>query len=387
MKDNGEIVKFLKEKDYEMINNNLGAGSFGKTVLLKDPFIDELFVAKKYEPYYEEDKKQFYDSFLQEIKIMHKLNHRNVIRIYNYYAYESSYTGYILMEYINGENISDYLNNYCPPFEDGPDPDEIFTQLINGFQYIEAQGIVHRDIREGNILIDKTGTVKIIDFGLGKTFKAVETTGDSMVDIINRSGLDCLPQEYFEGVYTSQTDMFYFAELFNRLLRNSDNMWLFSYQKILTKMMEVDPAKRFQSFSDVQDAIGTKDFSTMEISDEDKKIYQAFSGSLFECIASYIGERLFVTDVQAFINKLHDLIQKNCFETYIQDNSDLVRTVLTCRYRYYQYPKYQCKVKDVQDFYKWYVTLSDSSKQLVLNNIHGKLSTIPAEEPEPELPF
>lgn len=38
MKDNGEIVKFLKEKDYEMINNNLGAGSFGKTVLLKDPF-------------------------------------------------------------------------------------------------------------------------------------------------------------------------------------------------------------------------------------------------------------------------------------------------------------------------------------------------------------
>lgn len=46
MKENGDVVQFLKQKNYEMVNNNLGSGSFGKTVLLKDPFIDELFVAK-----------------------------------------------------------------------------------------------------------------------------------------------------------------------------------------------------------------------------------------------------------------------------------------------------------------------------------------------------
>lgn len=79
MKANGEMIQFLKQRDYEMINNNLGSGSFGQTVLLKDPFIDELFVAKKYEPYYDEDKKEFFDSFLQEIKIMYKLNHKNIV--------------------------------------------------------------------------------------------------------------------------------------------------------------------------------------------------------------------------------------------------------------------------------------------------------------------
>ena len=50
MKDNGDIVQFVKQRDYIMINNDLGKGSFGKTVLLQDPFIDELLVAKKYEP-------------------------------------------------------------------------------------------------------------------------------------------------------------------------------------------------------------------------------------------------------------------------------------------------------------------------------------------------
>ena len=74
MANNGDIIKFIKQKDYIMINSKLGSGSFGKTVLLKDPFIDELFVAKKYEPEYPEIRQKFFQSFLQEIKIMYKLN-------------------------------------------------------------------------------------------------------------------------------------------------------------------------------------------------------------------------------------------------------------------------------------------------------------------------
>ena len=73
-KQNGDIIPFLKQKDYVMVNNDLGGGSFGKTVLLQDPFIDELFVAKKYEPEFDEIKEQFYKNFLDEIKIMYKLN-------------------------------------------------------------------------------------------------------------------------------------------------------------------------------------------------------------------------------------------------------------------------------------------------------------------------
>ena len=103
MKNNGDIVRFFKDKEYIMLDNDLGGGSFGKTVLLKDPFIDDVFVAKKYEPAFsdEDEKKKFYKNFLDEIKIMYKLNHHNIVRIYNYYAYEDIYTGFIIMEYID----------------------------------------------------------------------------------------------------------------------------------------------------------------------------------------------------------------------------------------------------------------------------------------------
>ena len=164
MKNNGEIIPFLKQKDYIMVNNDLGGGSFGKTVLLQDPFIDELFVAKKYEPEQEQIRERFYKNFLDEIKILYKLNHPNVVRIYNYYAYEDIFTGYILMEYVEGRDIGEFIEDYAGSLDD-VSLDNIFLQLIDGFCCVEESGILHRDIREGNILIEKTGTVKIIDFG------------------------------------------------------------------------------------------------------------------------------------------------------------------------------------------------------------------------------
>ena len=238
-KQNGDIIPFVKQKDYIMVNNDLGGGSFGKTVLLQDPFIDELFVAKKYEPEYDGIKEQFYKNFLDEIKILYKLNHRNIVRIYNYYAYENIFTGYILMEYIDGKNIGNFIADYFAPFENTT-LDDVFQQLIDAFCYIEAHGIIHRDIREGNILIDKSGTVKVIDFGIGKiAAKAEEGNADSLVAEINRAASDTLPQEYYDGVYTNLTDMFYLAELFGRLIDNagSCDRTDFSYNDIFLKCL------------------------------------------------------------------------------------------------------------------------------------------------------
>lgn len=219
-----------------MVIDNLGHGSFGKTVLLLDPYIDELLVAKKYEPESPDIKEKFYSSFLQEIKIMYKLNHPNIVRIYSYYAYEKLFTGYILMEYIDGQNIAEYLSSYDDFINDSV-LDSIFVQLIQGFLYLESHNIAHRDIREGNILVDKNGFVKIIDFGLGKVFSSKVKSQDSLADEINRSGLDTLPDEYFSGDYTSQTDMFYLAELFRRLIRINKIANYFSYSTILEQMM------------------------------------------------------------------------------------------------------------------------------------------------------
>ena len=385
MKKAGDIIEFIKQRDYIMVNPELGEGSFGKTVLLKDPFIDELFVAKKYEPESEEDRERFYKNFLDEIKIMYRLNHRNVVRIFNYYPFEKIFTGYILMEYIDGNNIGDFISNYAP--WDDTSLDDVFSQLIDGFCYIESHGIIHRDIREMNILVDKTGVVKIIDFGIGKLVKKGETGADSLANEINRANSDTLPQEYYEGVYTSKTDMFYLSELLNRLIKSIE--WIdesdFSYFDILEKMMKKNPSDRYSSFIEIRETIDKYDFVNLEITQADKEIYQGFANFLYRTLASFIDERKFKTDISHFISTLEKALQDNCFEDEIQNNSDILRSVIIGAYRYNTSHSVSCEA--IKNFLNWYKKLNQRWRKLVLNNIIIKLSMIDVVESEPELPF
>lgn len=386
VKQNGDVIPFLKQKDYIMINNNLGGGSFGKTVLLQDPFIDELFVAKKYEPEFDELKEQFYKNFLDEIKILYKLNHKNIVRIYNYYAYEKIHTGYILMEYIDGKNIGEFISNYFAPFEDVT-LDDIFVQLIDAFCYIEAHGIIHRDIREGNILIENDGTVKVIDFGIGKIFGKYDSSEDSLVSKVNRIASDTLPQEYYDGVYTSLTDMFYLAELFNRLLKNAGycDEADFSYQDIVNKMMEKQPENRFESFAAIQKAIGKHDFLNMKISEEDKEIYQDFTDLVKDSLVAYLVEPKFNYDATVFVSRLKSALSNNLFETYIQKNSDIIGSIVLSDYRYNN--RIAIPNDNVERFLNWFCDATPQSQALILGNFISKISTVKVEEPDPDLPF
>lgn len=385
-KQNGDIIPFLKQKDYIMVNNNLGGGSFGKTVLLKDPFINELFVAKKYEPEYDEIKEQFYKNFLDEIKIMYKLNHKNIVRIYNYYAYDNIFTGYILMEYIDGKDIGTFIDEYFEQHEP-VSLDEIFIQLIDAFCCMEEHGVVHRDIREGNILIDNSGTVKVIDFGIGKIFSKPEEAVDSLVKDINRDASDTLPQEYYEGIYTSLTDMFYLAELLQRLIKESNTCDKndFSYGDILSKMMEKRCENRYPSFTAIREAIGKRDFINLDISKKDKEIYQEFTNLVCSALSIYTEPPRFVADTAIFAAKLNNVLKLNLFESIVQNNNDLISCVISSSYRYW--PKVNIPVSVVKDFWDWYQTSTHQSQALILNNFISKLSMIEVEEQDTDLPF
>lgn len=385
-KKNGDIVTFLKQRDYKMINDDLGGGSFGKTVLLQDPFINEFFVAKMYKPMYEEIKEKYYTNFLDEIKILYKLNHPNVVRIYNYYAYERECTGYILMEYIEGKNIEEYFSEYTGMWEEST-LNQVFIQLISGFSYIEKQKIIHRDIREGNILIDNNGIVKIIDFGIGKMFEKA-SDDDSLIGDINRSNSDTLPQEYYEGIYTSKTDMFYLAELFNRMLELVPGGCNdFTYQDILDKMMRKNPDDRYDCFETIKNVMEKRDFVSMNITDDDREIYLQFANSLYESVLAFNDKQEFNYDVNVFISKLENVLELNLFEQYIQKNADVVNSVVIGSYKYRTKEIISRSV--VCEFLKWFKALTDESKKLVLRNVIAKLSTIMviSSDDEEELPF
>ena len=68
----------------------LGQGASGKTVLLHDDMIGQDFVCKKYVPYAEKERRALFDNFVREVKLLHQVQHPNVVRIFNHYLYPFS---------------------------------------------------------------------------------------------------------------------------------------------------------------------------------------------------------------------------------------------------------------------------------------------------------
>lgn len=170
----GEIVAFPTNRKYEFVRA-LKSGGTGKTILMQDTMLNKFFVCKKYSPMQKQYEKEFYNRFIDEIKIMYAIYDINIVRIFDYYLFPEHSTGYIIMEYVEGKNIDEYFKE-----EDTDKINSIFVQLINAFAYLEKNNILHRDVRPENVLIDDSGTVKLIDFGFGKNVNEVGNEENSI---------------------------------------------------------------------------------------------------------------------------------------------------------------------------------------------------------------
>ena len=158
----GDVISFDVKKNFTFVKT-LGSGGTGETHLFKDETTDMLFAIKKYVSKDTRYVDEHYSRFVEEIKILFNISHPNIVRIYNYYLYPQAKTGFLQMEYVDGFPI----DQYTPVLWD-KSWEEIFSETIGAFDYLEKHHILHRDIRPANILIDMNSTVKIIDFGFGK---------------------------------------------------------------------------------------------------------------------------------------------------------------------------------------------------------------------------
>ena len=105
---------------------------------------------------------EFMEKFRNEAKTIAGLNHPNIVKVYD--IEEIYRTVFIVMEYLEGFTL-EYLVGYMPK-PSQPDLLDIIIQICNGLEYAHRHGIVHQDVKPGNIFVHPDGRVRIVDFGL-----------------------------------------------------------------------------------------------------------------------------------------------------------------------------------------------------------------------------
>lgn len=377
-------MKF-KEKEYAELRR-LGNGAFGETRLIQDLDLNEKYVVKKYNPEFlsKNDQMKFYESFKNEIKIMHRLFHDNIVRIYDFYLYPEANTGYIIMEYIDGVPLDIEIQDISCGLVD-EDINSIFEQIVNAFVFLEKHNIVHRDIRESNILVCQ-GKVKIIDFGLGKAQNTVEIDDfDSFYNVINRKNMLHQPNEFSLKTYTSSTDMFCIAELFKRLLLKFDIVREFKYLDMLNKMMDKNPQMRYSSFETLYLEIEDKKSSVFILTDNDREIFSNFADSLDSLIESFNGTPTIEENPQTIAEKLKKVIDENQFDLFLSDNKLIIEVFISNgSFSYWRRPlgRHSINMNHIIEFYKWFMNFSYEIKKNIIANIHNRLSTISINQTE-----
>ena len=165
------------------LSDQLGKGELGNVYLAENPRLGRKVALKTLAKKYTGDP-EVVERFLNEARAASALDHRNIIHVHDVSSEAQHH--YVVMEYVSGRDLqSRVAADGALPIADAI---SFIRQTAEGLQHAHEQGVIHRDMKPANIMVDDQGIVKILDMGVGHLRKAeitqAENTGELMMSAV-----------------------------------------------------------------------------------------------------------------------------------------------------------------------------------------------------------
>jgi len=153
-----------------LLERQVGSGGMGAVYLGRDMTLNRVVAVKVLKPDLLSDQK-FLDTFLREAEITASLNHPNIVQVYAFGQHEGVY--YMVVEYISNGSLDDKIADRGQITE--LEGIEIGIAVARGLECaLQQGGLIHRDIKPGNILFNANNTPKVVDFGLSLSYETTD---------------------------------------------------------------------------------------------------------------------------------------------------------------------------------------------------------------------
>ncbi|MBP1968148.1 serine/threonine-protein kinase [Virgibacillus natechei] len=186
--------------DRYQIEKTIGGGGMANVYLARDTILQRDVAIKVLRLDYANDE-EFLARFDREAQSATSLSHPNIVNIYD--IGEEDQISYMVMEYVDGMTLKEYIQNYGPI--EVQEALDIMKQITAAIAHAHANDIVHRDIKPQNILIDTYGQVKVTDFGIAI---ALSATSFTQTNSILGSVHYLSPEQARGGMATKKSDIY-----------------------------------------------------------------------------------------------------------------------------------------------------------------------------------
>ena len=173
--DQGKLTRFQAANLYQgrgkalvfgeyVVLDKLGAGGMGQVYKAQHRRMKRVVALKVLPPGVVNTSPKSLERFYQEVEVAAKLTHPNIVTAYD--AGEAHGLHFLVMEYVDGMDLSSHIAKQGPL--ELQQALNVVLQAARGLGYAHSLGIIHRDIKPGNLLVDRAGNVKILDMGLAR---------------------------------------------------------------------------------------------------------------------------------------------------------------------------------------------------------------------------
>jgi len=217
------------------VRATIGRGAVGTVYEAWDPQIART-VAIKVLPLLETDEysKEQQERFRREAQAAGRLHHPNIVTAFDYGETESS--AYIVMEYLPGPSLRTLLANREPlPLAD---IGRIMQGLLSGLRHSHQRGVVHRDIKPGNVVFSSEGEIKITDFGIAH----LEASGLTRVGSVIGTPAYMAPEQVLSEPVDARTDIYSAGVVLYEMLTGC-RPFQGSEASILHRIVHLEPAR------------------------------------------------------------------------------------------------------------------------------------------------
>ena len=217
------------------LDERLGAGGMSTVYRARDNVLERQVAVKLLAEHLSEDD-GFVARFRREALSAAKLIHPNVVQVYDSGHDPEAHRHFIVMEYVEGPTVAQLMREHDRlPVDQAVD---IGVQSCQGLEYAHRHGVIHRDVKPGNLILNPDGVVKLVDFGIAK---AAEDTGITQIGSVVGTAAYLSPERAQGEEATASADVYSLGVVLYQLLAGRLPYETGSLTELATRQQEGTP--------------------------------------------------------------------------------------------------------------------------------------------------